>query len=234
MKKHIPNTITCFNLVSGIFAIIFAMQWNYMAAACFIALAAVFDFFDGLAARLLHTQSTIGKDLDSLSDVVSFGVAPGMIVYNFLIEYVPMVVSANLYTTMLVYIAFLIPVLSAVRLARFNNDHRQTENFIGLPTPANALFFAFYISSIVMMDVDMKWQVYLVSGLTLVFSLLLNANLPMFSLKIKNLRWQDNKIRYIFIGISILIIVILWNMMAIPLIISLYILMSILNLWFDF
>jgi len=134
IKKHIPNSITCLNLFSGCVAVFLAFKGNYEGAIIAILLAAVFDFFDGFAARLLKAYSPMGKELDSLADMVSFGVAPGAIVFSLLSE-------TNV-CEWLPFLAFLIPVFSGLRLAKFNIDERQTTSFIGLPTPANAIFWA--------------------------------------------------------------------------------------------
>ena len=143
MKKHIPNTITCCNLISGCIATLYASQANYSMALTFIIIGAVFDFFDGFAARLLHVSSPVGKELDSLADDITFGFAPATIVFSMLqtalansacgAESCPIAM-------LLPYAAFIIAAFSALRLAKFNLDERQTTSFIGLPTPANALF----------------------------------------------------------------------------------------------
>lgn len=229
IKKHIPNTITCMNLASGCVAIVMAFQGNYLWAAIYILLAAVFDFFDGMVARLLKVKSDIGKELDSLSDVVSFGVAPAAIMFNLLSSLMP--------GSYLPYLAFLLAVFSGLRLAKFNVDERQTCSFIGLPTPANALF----MSSLAALsdplapmpgwfDVDFIHSVvtnqYVLLALIILFSYLLVCELPMFSLKFKNLKWQDNKIRFILI-ISSVLLASIFQMASIPLIIILFIMMSI-------
>src|ERR1700740_2323055 len=138
MKKHLPNAITCANLFSGCIGIVFCFKENLIYAAYAIFLAAIFDFFDGLASRVLQSFSGIGKDLDSLADMVSFGVLPSVIIYELFLQ-APQIEHVSTYLN---YIAFLIPVFSALRLAKFNIDERQTEIFIGLPTPANAILIA--------------------------------------------------------------------------------------------
>ncbi len=139
MKRHIPNFITSLNLFSGCIGIILALQYRIDYAAYFIAVSALFDFLDGMAARVLHVKSEIGKELDSLADVVSFGVLPGIIVYQ-LMAASPNTPEAGSVISIFSLLALIIPVLSAVRLAKFNLDTRQTTSFIGLPVPANALF----------------------------------------------------------------------------------------------
>ena len=140
IKKYIPNALTCCNLLSGCVATSFAYNGDIKAAFLFIILGAVFDFFDGMAARLLHVSSPIGKELDSLADNITFGVAPSMMVY-FELGQLNCPVFLEPLKTFLPYIAFLIAAFSALRLAKFNIDERQSKSFIGLPTPANALFW---------------------------------------------------------------------------------------------
>ena len=135
MKKYIPNLITSLNLLSGCLAILFVISGDLVIASLLVILGMFFDFFDGLVARLLQVQSEIGKQLDSLADMVTFGVAPGVVIYSFL--------SSFIEDSYIPYISFVIPLLSAVRLAKFNLDSNQSDKFIGLPTPANALFFVF-------------------------------------------------------------------------------------------
>ena len=219
ITKYIPNTITCLNLFSGCVACIFAFKGDFSLAAFCIYFSAIFDFFDGMAARVLKAYSPIGKELDSLADVISFGVAPGFIVYNWLI----IITSPD---SLIPYIGFLIPVFSALRLAKFNIDDRQTTSFIGLPVPANAIFFA---SLIALNNVDQLSlilnNIWIIIILTIVFSLLLVSELPMFSLKFKNLSLKNNKAQYILIIASIILLIV-FQLVALPLIIILFILMS--------
>jgi len=196
VRKHIPNAITSLNLASGCIAIVFALQGEYTTASYFIALAAVFDFFDGFAARLLNAYSPVGKELDSLADVVSFGVAPGMMLFTYVSE-----LSFQTYNSeYLAYLAFLIPVFSALRLAKFNIDDRQTTSFIGLPTPANAIFWAFGISSNFTYALNTLIDPLIVFAGIIIFSWLLISNIPMFALKFKNYAWKGNRIRYYFLA----------------------------------
>lgn len=205
IRKHIPNAITCLNLASGFIAIVFAFQGAYLTAACLIALAAVFDFFDGFAARLLKAYSPLGKELDSLADLVSFGVAPGVMIFSFITD----LSYATNSSTFLAYFAVLIPVFSALRLAIFNLDDRQTTSFIGLPTPANALFWAFSIASSFEYILDTTFDPMFVVALTIFFSWLLVSNLPMFSLKFKHYRWRGNRLRYYFLAGCIFLLIFL-------------------------
>ena len=215
MKKHIPNTITCLNLFTGCIAVWLGFQGNYTGAMFAILISGVFDFLDGLAARALKAYSPLGKELDSLADVVSFGVAPGAIVFSLL-----SVSEVNEYVR---FAAFLIPVFSALRLAIFNLDERQTSSFIGLPVPANAIFWAglaFSFSGLLIANP------YLLVALIVLFSLLLVANLPMFSLKVKGFSWRENSIQYIFL-IGCVALLVAFRLNAFAFVISWYITLSI-------
>ncbi|MEG1563463.1 MAG: CDP-alcohol phosphatidyltransferase family protein [Bacteroides sp.] len=199
ITRHVPNTVTCLNLFSGCVACVMAFEANYLLAVTFIILSAVFDFFDGMLARLLHAPSAIGKELDSLADDVSFGVAPALIVFSFLKEpglaYPGFLLGVKEYVP---YLAFLIAVFSGLRLAKFNVDERQTSSFIGLPVPANALFWGALIGG----GHDfllMHFNVVCLLVLVCLFSWLLVAEMPMFSLKFKNLSWKDNRISFVFL-----------------------------------
>ena len=226
--KHIPNAITCLNLCSGCIACTLAFEGQLLWAALFVCLGAVFDFFDGFAARLLHAYSPIGKELDSLADMVSFGVAPGMILFYMLSSIMPLL-SAPAWVLYLPYLAFIIPAFSALRLAKFNVDERQTTSFIGLNTPANALFWISIIYSTQQLAAQ-NVILYIVVVLLLVglTSYLLIAEIPMFSLKINSVRWKGNESRYILIASSILFIA-LWGFLGVSGAILLYILLSIIS-----
>ena len=226
--KHIPNAITCLNLCSGCIACTQAFEGQLLWAALFVCLGAVFDFFDGFAARLLHAYSPIGKELDSLADMVSFGVAPGMILFYMLSSIMPLL-SAPAWVLYLPYLAFIIPAFSALRLAKFNVDERQTTSFIGLNTPANALFWISIIYSTQQLAAQ-NVILYIVVVLLLVglTSYLLIAEIPMFSLKINSVRWKGNESRYILIASSILFIA-LWGFLGVSGAILLYILLSIIS-----
>ena len=219
MKKYIPNTITCLNLLSGCIACVMAFEGSFFWAFVWIMLASVFDFLDGLAARLLKAYSPLGKELDSLADMVSFGVAPGFIVFHALN---PLVDSLPLSQYIpYPYIAFLIPVFSALRLAKFNIDDRQTSSFIGLPTPANAMFWSSAVVGTYYSYPAEYALIYSVVTIVLVvgLSLLMVSDLPMFSLKVKNLSWKDNQIRYILVLVSILSLIFLgWAGIAVTII----------------
>ena len=198
ITRHIPNTVTCCNLFSGCIAVVMAYRGDYTAALGFIVLGAVFDFFDGMLARALQAYSPLGKELDSLADDVTFGVAPAMIVFSLFKEVrVPDFFST--WEDFFPYAAFLIAVFSALRLAKFNIDTRQTSSFIGVPTPANALFWGSLVVGAHDFLVSDSFNALYLLGLVLLTSWLLVAEIPMFSLKFKNLSWRDNKVQFIFL-----------------------------------
>jgi len=217
VTKHIPNAITMLNLFSGCVAAYYAFLGNFEVTFYLILLAGLFDFLDGLAARLLKAYSPMGKELDSLADMVSFGLVPGIVIFTMLDQ-------SNL-NEYLKFIGFLIPVFSALRLAKFNIDENQTKSFIGLPTPANAFFWiglsysfqSFFVSN----------PIYLIV-LTVIFSSLLVSSIPMFALKVSSLKWKDNIIQYIFlIGVIVLIVIFGWN--ALTPVIAWYIVSSVIS-----
>ena len=198
ITKNIPNTITCCNLICGAIATYFAFLGLYEKAFFFIVMGAVFDFFDGMSARLLGVSSPIGKELDSLADVITFGLAPSAMIYSVLWSMCRMSVWGNL-AQIVPFSAFIMAAFSALRLAKFNLDERQTTSFIGLPTPANALFWA---SLIVGMENYLMQTVEMVTGtvvLMLLMSYMLVAEVPMFALKFKHWGWKGNEVKYIFV-----------------------------------
>ena len=200
-KKHIPNTITCCNLVSGCIATVFAIYGMPETALSFIILGAVFDFFDGMSARLLHVSSEIGKELDSLADVVTFGVAPSSILFWFIsvTDYSSMLEPLR---SVLPFVAYVLAAFSALRLAKFNLDTRQTTSFIGLPTPANALFWGALIVSF-RSSMEQHWVILpmLLAGI-LVSCWLLVSEVPMFALKFKHWGIKGNELKYGFVAFS--------------------------------
>ncbi|MEI6889809.1 MAG: CDP-diacylglycerol--serine O-phosphatidyltransferase [Bacteroidales bacterium] len=236
IKYYIPNFVTLLNLTSGVLSITSLMSGQVVWAAAFIFIAAVFDYLDGTLARLLDARSELGRQLDSLADMVSFGVAPGTIVYNMLSANCG--VSCNALERMHItpYFALLIPICSAIRLGKFNIDLRQEENFIGLPTPANAIFFASiplllflqpHLYSLVQLDFFTNFfsNSRVIAILTVFFSYLLVSDFKIFSIKFKTTSWADNKIRYIFLFLSLLLLM-LFSLNALPVIILLYLLLS--------
>lgn len=200
LLKYLPNTITCLNLLSGSVAVILAFRDDFDMALAMIVLAAVFDFLDGLAARLLHAYSDIGKELDSLADTVSFGLTPSLILYNYLAGF-----TSGIHPYVC-YIPLLIAAFSALRLAKFNLDTRQSESFLGLPVPASALFaaslaaFAGHYEYIANTFLANNWAIPAVS---VILCALLVSELPMFSMKLKTLKWKDNAQRFTFLCIII-------------------------------
>ncbi|HPG33657.1 MAG: CDP-diacylglycerol--serine O-phosphatidyltransferase [Lentimicrobiaceae bacterium] len=233
IRQHIPNTITLFNLISGSIAIVQALDGNLHLAAILVGLAAVFDFFDGFAARLLHVKSEIGKELDSLADVISFGLAPGVFLYILLKNNAALSAISPQVNTIIPYLAFLVSAFSALRLAKFNLDTRQTDSFLGLPTPANAIFiislslisgkYALQDAGIISVIAGNLWiQLVLIP----ISCLLLVSEIPLFAMKFSNgFSFAQNKLRYVFLLLSVACLLTLqWA--GIPAIILLYILLS--------
>lgn len=258
---NIPNILTASNLICGILSIIFAFSGQLVWSCFFIYIAAVLDFFDGFLARKLNLSGELGKQLDSLADMVTFGVAPGILVCIILIiqsnggvrfdenlsfseavfyhtHHFLALIASNAWSNVswICLGGLLIPFFSMFRLAKFNIDTRQSDSFIGLPTPANTIFFtAFplllaqqYESGLENQILNTLLHPWFLLGISLVMSLLLIAELPLFSLKFKNFRWQDNQIRFVFLGACLLLISILlvWS---IPIIVILYLILSIID-----
>ncbi|MCZ8217186.1 MAG: CDP-diacylglycerol--serine O-phosphatidyltransferase [Cyclobacteriaceae bacterium] len=221
LLKHIPNTLTCLNLLCGCIGIVFVLEGYPVPAAYFVWAACIFDFFDGFAARWLKASSPIGKELDSLADMVSFGVLPSVMMYSWLGKE-----SDHAY---LPFIAFTIAIFSALRLAKFNIDERQTTSFIGLPTPANALFLTAlpFLPESILIFTQQTW---VLVAIILVFSLLLVAEIELFALKFKSFGWRGNELRFAFLGIALILIVVL-NKSSLPAIILLYVLLSLAASW---
>lgn len=208
ITKYIPNTVTCLNLFSGCIACVMAFEARYELALTFIILSAVFDFFDGMLARLLHAHSPIGKDLDSLADDISFGAAPAFVVFS-LFKEMHYPGAIEFMAPYLPYAAFLIAVFSGLRLAKFNNDTRQTTSFIGLPVPANALFWGSLVVGAHDFLTSANCHPFYILVLVILFSGLLVSEIPMFSLKFKNLSWRDNKISFLFLIVCIPLLILL-------------------------
>lgn len=227
ITKYIPNTITCFNLASGCFATIMALQGDLKAAIIWIIIAAIFDFSDGLAARLLKAYSPLGKELDSLSDIVSFGVAPGMSLYVLLATAVGSLEISGI--SWLPYLAFVIPVFSGLRLAKFNVDERQSTSFIGMPVPAHALLWG-SLSYVLQPFITNHALYILIACLiaSMATSYLLVSEIPMFSMKVKSLKWKGNELRYILIVCGLLFLL-LFGFLGIAGTMLLYIILSLFN-----
>jgi CDP-diacylglycerol--serine O-phosphatidyltransferase len=239
LKRHIPNALTCLNLLCGCLALTFIFRGELVMGAYLVGIAAVADFFDGLLARALRVSSPIGKDLDSLADMVSFGVVPGAIMYQLIQMPAPVQTAAHNYlgglthldagSLLLPFAAFLITIFSALRLAKFNNDTRQTTSFIGLPTPACTLVVA-SLPLILVNDQfgvkDIILNPWLLLGLSILLSGLLVAELPLFALKFKNLKWLGNRRRFIFVALALVLVSTL-RAAGIPLAVLLYVLLSV-------
>lgn len=245
--RHIPNTLTCISLAFGFYASILGISGDYFGAMIAILIAAVFDFSDGLAARLLKAYSAMGKELDSLADIISFGVAPGMMLFSFLDKLLYSLSWNDSWICKLFLLsAFAIPIFSGLRLAKFNIDERQKTSFIGLPVPAHAILWSSLIvalsPTVIMCDTlhgilslsqlltTISPEVLLItlSILAIATSLLLISEIPMFSLKISSFAWSANKLQYTLI-ISAVLLIILLGIIGISASILLYILLSVFN-----
>lgn len=231
MKKQIPNLITLCNLLCGTVATAFAVQHRLDLAALWILLGILFDFFDGLTARLLHVASPLGKELDSLADVVTSGVAPGFILYSIFWQG-----GWGCFS----YVALIIPAFAAYRLAKFNIDTRQSHSFLGLPVPSNAIVWTalgicksnLSVASLAMLST--RWFVdfcfspvglIVLLLLALICCMLMISEVPLFGLKFKNLRWADNKTQFLFL-LTAVVLIVLWGVVSLPLIILWYIVLS--------
>ncbi len=239
LKNHIPNFITLLNLFCGCLAIVASFKSDLIFASIFVFIGAILDFFDGLLARLLNARSEIGKELDSLADIVTFGVVPSIIVYQLIQNYSFECQFLDKYKA-LNYFPFIIALFSALRLAKYNIDNRQTISFLGLPTPANAIFWASVPIILYHYENNINYNFlnvyfaylfhnpYYLMLLTLLFSVLLVVELPLFSVKFKDFTWSNNKIRYYFL-ITAIVLIIFFQFTALPLIIILYVLMSVIH-----
>lgn len=267
------NLLTALNLIGGCFSIFFTLSGKLDWAVYSLLVCGIFDFFDGFVARLLKLNNPIGKDLDSLADVVSFGVAPGIFMMVMIVlgidqealmldetgrrmftgdlnNYVPLQLMGwtralifdepNFYNASIKYLPFLgffIPFISMFRLAKFNNDTRQSDQFIGIPTPFNTLFFAFFPMFFVLnvenwghlnKNIHLLFDCYVLSGITVLFSLLMLANIPMIALKFKDFTWKSNQWKYLFLITSLITLPFL-KIASIPIIVILYLIFSLIN-----
>ena len=226
IRKNIPNALTCGNLLCGCIGIIEAFHSNLLLSCVLIGLALIFDFLDGFIARLLKVSSPIGRDLDSLADMVTFGVLPSVIVYQLLMQSIP-----DLYGIWKAYPALIIAIFSAIRLAKFNNDPRQSDSFIGVPTPANAMLIASL--PLIVHTQGEFWKNLIINTnnlliMSIVMSVLLVAEIPLLALKFKSFAWKGNEIRYIFILTTIALLLAL-QIVAVPFILILYLAISLLS-----
>lgn len=235
LKQHIPNAITCCNLLSGCLSILFLTHDMPVKAALMIFAAGLFDFFDGFAARLLNVHSPIGADLDSLSDVVSFGVAPGFIMYWLMSQYFASKLWLHEWWwsvggfNVLPFIAFMLPVFSAIRLAKFNVDDTQTTSFRGIPAPGMAIFIASLPLALNQAGhlTDGALDYWACLGITVFFSFLMVSRLRFFSFKMKSAHWKGNEVRWIFLIIAVSGFAI-FRFLALPFVMMVYVLLSIL------
>ena len=238
IKKHIPNLLTLGNLLCGTIATIFAVQGDFVSAAFLVVLGIFFDFFDGFAARLLNVSGELGKQLDSLADMVTSGVVPGIVMFQLLSSgnftngssITETMAWGGLKFNIIQILGLLLTLAACYRLAKFNIDTRQTDSFIGLPTPAMSLFVVSLPLIVEYSDysfiTDLVQNNYFLIGVTLILSYLMNAELPLFSLKFKNYSFKKNVQKYSFLWVSIILIITL-KFISIPLIILLYVLLSI-------
>ena len=224
ITRNIPNTITCCNLISGCIATLSAFMGEIHMALLWIIIGAIFDFFDGMSARLLHVSSPIGKELDSLADDITFGMAPAAIVFYEMgiMEYPAFLAPVQLYMP---FVAFLIAAFSALRLAKFNLDERQAMGFIGLPTPANALFWGALLVGAGDIIENTTWMVPVVIVMILLSCWLLVSEIPMFALKFKHWGWKGNEVKYLFL-ITCVPLLIVFGVTAFAIIIAWYVLLS--------
>jgi len=249
MKRHIPNFITLLNVFCGCVAAVFAVLNQMEHAALFVFLGIVFDFLDGMAARVLNVKSELGLQLDSLADMITSGLVPGIVMFQLLgmsmnggwnLDFHSEVAGDMIWTGMkiapLPFVGFLITMASAYRLAKFNIDENQATSFVGLPTPANALLILslplilmYQNSEFINGILTNQW---FLIGLTLLSAYLLNSNVELFALKFKNMSFKDNALRYIFILVSLVLLVTM-KLLAVPLIILFYILSSIISGFFQ-
>ena len=235
IKKHIPNLITLLNLFCGCIAVVFAFQENFLMAFVFVCLGIFLDFFDGFFARLFHVSSPLGLQLDSLADMVTSGVAPGTIMFFMLCNALN-VSNENFDTSnvnfWIALLGFVITLGSCFRLANFNIDTRQTESFIGLPTPANALFIMSL--PLILKQTDSLLVLGFLTNpicllvITVFSAYILNAEIPLFALKIKEFSIKKYALQIGFLLFSVLMIL-FFQVTAIPLIIVSYVLLSVVN-----
>lgn len=230
IKKHIPNLITLINLFCGCIAVVFVSQQDYEMAFYMVCSGIFFDFFDGFFARLFKVSSPLGLQLDSLADMVTSGVVPGYVMYSLFVK------SANPHevigSAFIPFLGFIVTLGSCYRLANFNIDTRQTDSFIGLPTPANALFILSLPLVIQYSDSFMLFEIltnhWVLFAIVLCSAYILNAEIPLFALKIKKFTFKDNILQIVFLTIS-LVLLFLLQFCALPVIIIFYVLLSVIN-----
>jgi CDP-diacylglycerol--serine O-phosphatidyltransferase len=221
IKKHVPNIITLLNLFCGCIALVSIAKGDFYGGFIFVCLGIFLDFFDGFFARLFKVSSPLGLQLDSLADMVTSGVVPGYVMYSMFT-----MMTDNVYVP---FIGFVITLGACFRLANFNIDERQTDSFIGLPTPANALFFlSLPLIPKSMLVIELYTNLWFLIVISLLSAYIMNAEIPLFSLKIKKLNFKDNMLPMVFLFLSVLLLL-FFQFSGIPLVILMYILMSIVN-----
>jgi CDP-diacylglycerol---serine O-phosphatidyltransferase len=237
LLKHLPNFLTCLNLLSGCLAIVFLGMGDPLSAAYLVIAAAVFDFFDGFLARLLNASSPIGGDLDSLADMVTFGVVPGLTLLYYVMQTTGWTIDGaqSFISHPLLLVPFLVPIFSALRLAKFNVDTRQTDSFRGLPTPASALWVMSIPLMIAFVPSYLSWNpealivnLWFIVASAIGLSAIMVSDIPLMAMKFKTFGWNGNEVRFSFLIISVILLIIL-QPVAIPIILSLYVLISITN-----
>ncbi len=221
IKKHVPNIITLLNLFCGCIALVSIAKGDFYGGFIFVCLGIFLDFFDGFFARLFKVSSPLGLQLDSLADMVTSGVVPGYVMYSMFA-----MMTDNVYVP---FIGFVITLGACFRLANFNIDERQTDSFIGLPTPANALFFlSLPLIPKSMLVIELFTNLWFLIVISLLSAYIMNAEIPLFSLKIKKLNFKDNMLPMVFLFLSVLLLL-FFQFSGIPLVILMYILLSIIN-----
>ena len=230
--RHLPNFLTCMNLLSGCLAVVFVFKGNIPVFSILVGVSLVFDFLDGFTARALKAYSPMGKELDSLADMVTFGLVPGAIMYHLFINSVPLnLYQEELWAQLLGFFPFIITIFSALRLAKFNIDTRQSDSFIGVPTPAITIF-VIGIALIINYDrfnmTPALLNTYVIGGMSMILSFLLVSEIPLFALKFKSFSWDKNKVQYIFLILSLASLIFL-QFAGIPVVIILYLILSLLT-----
>lgn len=237
IKKHIPNIITLLNLFCGCIALVFAFQQEFLLAFYFVCLGIFFDFFDGFFARLFKVSSPLGLQLDSLADMITSGIVPGVIMFQMLLksfgeERIISVSSWDNSVMILPFLGFIITLGACYRLANFNIDTRQTDSFIGLPTPANALFILslplILLNSNIEFITNSLQNHWVLIAISLVSAYIMNAEIPLFSLKVKDFTFKKNALQILFLASSVLFLLV-FRYLGIPMIIIFYVLLSVVN-----
>ena len=237
IKKHIPNIITLLNLFCGCIALVFAFQQEFELAFYFVCLGIFFDFFDGFFARLFKVSSPLGLQLDSLADMITSGVVPGVIMFQMLLksfgeEKIISVSSWDNSVMILPFLGFIVTLGACYRLANFNIDTRQTDSFIGLPTPANALFILSL--PLVLLNPNLEFITnslqnhWVLIAISIVSAYVMNAEIPLFSLKVKDFTFKKNALQILFLASSVLLLLV-FRYLGIPMVIIFYILLSVVN-----